>query len=256
MNNSNPTMSTQPIEIHPIATKLSSIKQWPKQERPRERLLQQGAQSLSDAELLAIFLRSGSKQHSAVELSRILIQHFGNLNQVFDASLEELSQFHGIADTKYSQLMAVKELGRRYLKHQLDHGIDLSRSDLIRDYLRYELVGESQEVFAVLCLDSQLRKLSFKKLFFGSLNYCNISMNQLLRYAIQKNATCIVIAHNHPKGFAKPSREDYDLTQEILKACQLLEIQLLDHVIIASEQNYSFAEHGLIKSQSNTINQG
>ena len=148
-------MSTQPIEIHPIATKLSSIKQWPKQERPRERLLQQGAQSLSDAELLAIFLRSGSKQHSAVELSRILIQHFGNLNQVFDASLEELSQFHGIADTKYSQLMAVKELGRRYLKHQLDHGIDLSSSDLIRDYLRYELVGESQEVFAVLCLDSQ-----------------------------------------------------------------------------------------------------
>ena len=141
-----------------------SIKQWPEQERPRERLLLQGAHSLSDAELLAIFLRSGSKQHSAVELARLLIQHFGHLNAVFDSSLDDLKQFHGIGESKYSQLMAVKELGRRYLKHQLNQGLDLSRSDLIRDYLRYELIGESQEVFAVLCLDSQLRKLSFKKL--------------------------------------------------------------------------------------------
>ncbi len=227
-----------------------SIKQWTEQERPRERLLLQGAHSLSDAELLAIFLRSGSKQHSAVELARLLIQHFGHLNAVFDSSLDDLKQFHGIGESKYSQLMAVKELGRRYLKHQLNQGLDLSRSDLIRDYLRYELIGESQEVFAVLCLDSQLRKLSFKKLFYGSVNYCNISINQLLRYVIQKHATFIVIAHNHPKGFAKPSREDYDLTQEILKACQLLEIELLDHMIIAAEQSYSFAEHGLIKPKT------
>ena len=227
-----------------------SIKQWPEQERPRERLLLQGAHSLSDAELLAIFLRSGSKQHSTVELARLLIQHFGHLNAVFDSSLDDLKQFHGIGESKYSQLMAVKELGRRYLKHQLNQGLDLSRSDLIRDYLRYELIGESQEVFAVLCLDSQLRKLSFKKLFYGSINYCNISINQLLRYVIQKHATFIVIAHNHPKGFAKPSREDYDLTQEILKACQLLEIELLDHMIIAAEQSYSFAEHGLIKPKT------
>jgi DNA repair protein RadC len=227
-----------------------SIKQWPEQERPRERLLSQGAHSLSDAELLAIFLRSGSKQHSAVELARILIQHFGHLNAVFDSSLEEILQFHGIAESKYSQLMAVKELGRRYLKHQLHQGLDLSRSDLIRDYLRYELIGESQEVFAVLCLDSQLRKLSFNKLFYGSINYCNISINQLLRHVIQKQATFIVIAHNHPKGLAKPSREDYDLTQQIFKACQLLEIELLDHMIIASEQSYSFTEHGLIKSKT------
>ncbi|MFW2175487.1 DNA repair protein RadC [Acinetobacter guillouiae] len=227
-----------------------SIKQWPEQERPRERLLLQGAHSLSDAELLAIFLRSGSKQHSAVELARLLIQHFGHLNAVFDSSLDDLKQFHGIGESKYSQLMAVKELGRRYLKHQLNQDLDLSRSDLIRDYLRYELIGESQEVFAVLCLDSQLRKLSFKKLFYGSINYCNISINQLLRYVIQKHATFIIIAHNHPKGFAKPSREDYDLTQEILKACQLLEIELLDHMIIAAEQSYSFAEHGLIKPKT------
>ncbi|NNP73128.1 hypothetical protein A7P53_11190 [Acinetobacter defluvii] len=231
------------------STKATSIKQWPEQERPRERLLSQGAESLSDAELLAIFLRSGSKQHSAVALARILIQHFGHLNAVFDASPDEIKQFHGIADTKYSQLMAVKELGRRYLKQQLYQGMDLSRSDLICDYVRYELLGESQEVFAVLCLDSQLRKLSFKKLFYGSMNYCNISINQLLRYAIQKQASSIVIAHNHPKGCANPSAADHQLTQEILQACQLVEIQLLDHIIIAAEQNYSFAEHQQIKTK-------
>ncbi len=232
------------------AHKPASIKQWPEQERPRERLLNQGAESLSDAELLAIFLRSGSKQHSAVELARILIQHFGHLNAVFDASLEDLSQFHGIAETKYSQLMAVKELGRRYLKQQLYQGMDLSRSDLIQDYLRYELIGEQQEVFAVLCMDSQLRKLSFKKLFYGSTNYCNISINQLLRYSIQKQASFIVIAHNHPKGLAQPSDEDQQLTQEILKACQLVEIQLLDHIIVTATQNYSFAEHAQLSPNS------
>ncbi|WP_445116618.1 RadC family protein [Acinetobacter sp. WZC-1] len=225
----------------------NSIKQWPEQERPRERLLQQGAASLSDAELLAIFLRSGSRQHSAVELARLLIQHFGGLNPVFDASLDDLSQFHGIGATKYSQLMAVKELGRRYLKHHIAHKADLSRSDLVQDYLRYELLGESREVFAVLCLDSQLRNLSFKKLFFGSVNYCDISINQLLRHAIQQQSTYLVIAHNHPLGMAQPSEQDLQLTRKIASACELVEIRLMDHVIIATEQTFSFAEHNLIK---------
>ncbi len=141
----------------------TSIKNWPEQERPRERLLQQGPQSLSDAELLAIFLRSGSRQYSAVELSRLLIQHFGNLNAVFDASFSELTQFNGIGATKYSQLLAVKELGRRYLDHHFQtNNLSLHSSDLVLDYLRYELKGEKQEVFAVLCLDPELRKLHFK----------------------------------------------------------------------------------------------
>lgn len=149
----------------------TSIKNWPEQERPRERLLQQGPQSLSDAELLAIFLRSGSRQHSAVELSRLLIQHFGSLNAVFDSSLSELTQFNGIGATKYSQLLAVKELGRRYLDHHFQkNNLSLHTSDLVLDYLRYELKGEKQEVFAVLCLDPELRKLHFKKLFLVQFN--------------------------------------------------------------------------------------
>ncbi|TCB67589.1 RadC family protein [Acinetobacter sp. ANC 4178] len=226
-----------------------SIKHWPEQERPRERLLQQGANSLSDAELLAIFLRSGSKQHSAVELARLLIHHFGGLAPILNAELPQLSQFHGIGATKYSQLMAVKELGRRYVAQQLQqHSLEIQNSSQLLDYLRFELLGETQEVFAVLCLDSQLRKLNFKKLFFGSLNSCTVSLNQLLRYALQQQASSIVIAHNHPLGHALPSAADIALTQQIAHACQLLEIQLLDHCVIAATGSFSFAEQGLIKS--------
>lgn len=225
----------------------SSIKHWPEQERPRERLIQQGASSLSDAELLAIFLRSGSRQHSAVELSRLLLQHFGGLNPIFDASLQDLGQFHGIGDSKYAQLMAVKELGRRYIgQHLKQEKIELSNSKALLDFLKFELLGETQEVFAVLCLDVHLRKISFKKMFYGSINSCEISINQLLRHVMHQHASSIVIAHNHPFGLALPSQADIELTQHISTACDLLEIRLIDHCIISPEGSYSFAEHGLI----------
>ena len=228
----------------------SSIKHWPEQERPRERLIQQGASSLSDAELLAIFLRSGSRQHSAVELSRILLQHFGGLNPIFDARLQDLNQFHGIGASKYAQLMAVKELGRRYSAQYLkQEKVELSNSKALLDFLKFELLGETQEVFAVLCLDVHLRKISFKKMFYGSLNSCEISINQLLRHAINQHASSIVIAHNHPFGMSLPSNADIQLTQRILTACDLLEIHLIDHCIISPEGSCSFAEHGLIQTQ-------
>jgi DNA repair protein RadC len=224
-----------------------SIKHWPEQERPRERLIQQGAASLSDAELLAIFLRSGSKQHSAVELSRLLLQHFGGLNSILDAELQDLSQFHGIGISKYAQLIAVKELGRRYIStHLQQEKIELSNSKILLDFLKFELLGEMQEVFAVLCLDAHLRKISFKKMFYGSLNSCEISTNQLLRYAIHQHASSIVIAHNHPLGIAQPSHADIELTRRILTACQLLEIKLIDHCIVSPEGTCSLAELGLI----------
>ena len=226
----------------------SSIKHWPEQERPRERLIRQGASSLSDAELLAIFLRSGSRQHSAVELSRILLQHFGGLNPIFDTTLQDLSQFHGIGETKYAQLMAVKELGRRYIsQHLKQEKIELSNSKALLNFLKFELLSETQEVFAVLCLDVHLRKISFKKMFYGSLNSCEISINQLLRHAINQHASSIVIAHNHPFGMPLPSDADIELTQRISTACDLLEIRLIDHCIISPEVSYSFAEHGLIQ---------
>ena len=225
-----------------------SIKHWPEQERPRERLIAQGAASLSDAELLAIFLRSGSKQYSAVELARILLQHFGHLAAILDAKQTDLCQFHGVGITKYSQLMAVKELGRRYvLTHINADTFELNQSQQLLDYLRFELQGEAQEVFAVLCLDAHLRKIAFKKLFYGALNHCDISINQLLRYVISQNTTHVVIAHNHPLGKAQASAADIALTDHIQQALNLVEIHLIDHCIISPEGSFSFAEHQLIK---------
>lgn len=226
-----------------------SIKNWPEKERPRERLLSQGAQSLSDAELLAIFLRSGSQQHSAVELARLLLQHFGHLAPILNASAEEICQFHGMGPTKYSQLMAVKELGRRYvMAHLATHHIELNQSQNLMDYLRLELLGEQQEVFAVLCLDAHLRKIAFKKLFYGSINYCDISINQLLRYVITQQSSHVVIAHNHPLGKAQCSTADLELTKGIQTALNLVEIKLIDHCIISPEGDFSFAEHQLIQT--------
>lgn len=227
-----------------------SIKDWPEQERPRERLIQFGPDSLSDAELLAIFLRSGSQQHSAVELARLMLQHFGHLNGLLDAPFDQVKAFHGMGITKFSQLIAVKELGRRYISEHLKQDrIQLNHSQKLIDYLRFELLGEQQEVFAVLCLDADLRKLSFKKLFYGSINYCDISINQLLRYAISQHATSLVIAHNHPFANAKPSPADLVLTEKIQQACQLVEIQLIDHCIISREGSFSFAEQQLINNE-------
>ena len=224
-----------------------SIKDWPENERPRERLLQQGAASLSDAELLAIFLRSGSKQHSAVELARLLLQHFGDLITLLNAPIEELSAFHGMGPSKYSQIMAVKELGRRYVTQQLQqHPIALHQSAQLMHFLRFELLQEQQEVFAVLCLDAHLRHISFKKLFYGANNHCDISINVLLRYALSQNATHIAIAHNHPMGKAEPSTADLALTKQIQQACTLVDLKLIDHCIISLESSFSFAEHDLL----------
>lgn len=225
----------------------NTIKDWPQQERPRERLILYGAASLSDAELLAIFLRSGSHGCSAVELARHLLQHFGDLSRILDADLQELAAFSGIGSSKYAQLMAVKELGKRYVLQQLQQQpLSLGHSGALLEYLRFELLDETREVFAVLGLDAELRHLAFKKLFFGGLNTCAISINQILRFAISHHATHLVIAHNHPFAEARPSKADLELTEQIQTACRLVEIELIDHCIIARYSSFSFAEHQLL----------
>lgn len=230
--------------MHPLRFPITA---WPEQERPRERLIKQGASSLSDAELLAIFLRSGSKQHSAVELSRQLIHHFGGLNPIFDCTLTELTSFHGIGQTKYAQLMAVKELGKRYIENDYSLGkYSFDQPETVIRFLRYQLQAEKQEVFAVLCLDADLNQLHFKKLFFGSLNHCHFSMNLFSRYIIEQHASQIIICHTHPFAVAKPSLADLKLTEKIKQTCHLLEIQLIDHCIISPTGSFSFAEHGLM----------
>lgn len=178
----------------------------------------------------------------------MLLQHFGSLSLVLNASQEDLCRFHGMGLSKYSQLIAVRELGRRYTaQHLFQQKIEITSSAVLKDFLRFELLGETQEVFAVLCLDAELRKISFKKLFYGSLNSCEISINQLLRHTIQQHASSIVIAHNHPFGKAQPSQADMTLTLQIQQALHLAEIQLLDHCIITQDGFFSFAENDCMK---------
>ncbi len=224
-----------------------SIKSWPSPLRPRERLRQYGAAQLSDAELLAIVLRSGSQQASVLLLAEQLLTHYGQLNAILDASWDDLSQFHGIGLSKYCQLMAIKELAKRYVSHHLQHPEpSLKHSEQLMQYLRLELLQESREVVAVLCLDAQLRKISFKKLFFGSIHHCQVSINQILRFAITQHATFLVLAHNHPQAPAVASAQDIQLTVQLKQACHLVEIELIDHCIISAQGSFSFAEQKLI----------
>ena len=247
--NTTTTVAATTVATSPVTTNTStfSIKHWPAQERPRERLISLGAAQLTDAELLAIFLRSGTQQYSAVELARRLIQQFGSLSALLDAPQSALMQCHGLGPSKYSQLMAVKELGKRYLAVQLQQPAPLDHSQAVQQYLRYELADETQEVFAVLCLDAELRKIAFKKLFYGAQQYCSVSINQILRYVIAQGACSVVVAHNHPQADVKPSTADIALTQQLAQALKLVEVELIDHIIIAKMGHFSFAEQHLLK---------
>lgn len=225
----------------------NSIKHWPEQERPRERLLEQGAHVLSDAELLAIFLRTGYKDHSAVELARQLILHFGGLRQIIDAPIEDILAFKGIGEGKYALLMASKELAQRYLKQQLQQTeITFDQSHLIVDFLKSQLRHESQELFAILLLNQQLEFIEFSILFKGTFQQCSVSTQDIVRQAIKKQASQIIAVHNHPQGHALPSPEDLQFTKKLQHACTVLDLHLVDHFIISRNEYFSFAEQALM----------
>lgn len=223
-----------------------SIKHWPEQERPRERLLEHGSHVLSDAELLAIFLRTGYKDHSAVALARQLIQHFGGLRQIIEAPIEEILNFKGIGEGKYALLMASKELAQRYLKQQLQQTeATFNQSTLIIDFLKSQLRHESQELFALMLLNQQYQLIDFTILFKGTFQHCSVSTQDILRKALSKHASQIIAVHNHPQGHALPSPEDLRFTEKLKQACELLDLQLVDHFIISRNEYFSFAEQGL-----------
>lgn len=224
-----------------------SIKQWPSQERPRERLINQGSHVLSDAELLAIFLRTGYKNHSAVELARQLLLHFGGLRQILDAPNQAIIDFKGMGISKSAQLLASKELAQRYLQQQLSSTPQLNSADLIIDYLTLQLRSEMQECFAILLLDSDFKLQLFEILFKGTLAQCSVSTQEIIRLAITTNCRHIIAVHNHPNGHALPSPEDISFTAKLSDACSLVDCVLCDHIIISSHDYFSFAEQGLIK---------
>ena len=224
-----------------------TITDWPAEERPREKLLADGAASLSDGELLALFLRVGIKGKSAVDLARELLARFGGLTRLFSASLEEVSSIPGLGPAKYAQLQAVLELARRTLGEELALGISLSSPAAVRDYLRLSLGSLPYEIFCVLYLDAQNRLLAMDELFRGTITQTSVYPREVVKLALARNAAAVIFAHNHPSGSAEPSRADESLTRTLKQALSLVDVKVLDHFIVAGNgKPLSFAERGLL----------
>ncbi len=223
-----------------------SIADWPALERPREKLLQLGAASLSDAELLAIFLRTGISGKSAVDLARDLLVRCGGLGALFAAKRSELGSLPGMGDAKFSQLQAVLELARRVLAESLRSADALGSPAAVRDFLRLTLAGRAHEVFLVVLLDAQNRVLACEELFRGTLTQTSVYPREVVRCALEHNAAALIFAHNHPSGVAEPSHADQVLTQSLKQALALVDIKVLDHFIVAGNSALSFAERGLM----------
>jgi len=222
------------------------IADWPEDERPRERLLKLGAAALSEAELLAIFLRTGIAGKSAVELGRDLLARFGSLHRLFAAPLEDLAAIRGLGPAKYVQLQAVVEMARRALAEQIQDRDAMSSPQAVRDYLRLSLGSRPHEVFVAMFLDAQNRLLGCEELFRGTLTQTSVYPREVVKTALRYNAAGVIFAHNHPSGVAEPSRADELLTQTLKQALSLVEIKTLDHFIVAGSKTISFAERGLL----------
>ena len=225
-----------------------AITDWPESERPRERLLAHGPQALSDAELLAIFLRVGIKGKSAVDLARDLLVHFdGSLARLADASPNELAQLPGLGPAKAVQRAATLELARRALAETMRDRDLLGSPDAVRDWLRLKLGALPHEVFGALWLDAQNRLISWEELFRGTLTQTSVYPREVVKRALACNAAAAVFAHNHPSGAAEPSAADEMLTRNLKEALALVDVRVLDHFIVAGRAApLSFAERGLL----------
>ena len=221
-----------------------SIRDWPAAERPREKLLQHGSGSLSDAELLAIFLRTGVSGKSAVDLARHLLSEFGSLRALLEADLRAFCGQLGLGPAKFSQLQAVLEMSRRHLAERLRRDSALESPQAVRDYLKSLLRHEPHEVFGCLFLDSKHRMLAFEVLFRGSIDSASVYPRQVVKRALAHNAAAVIFCHNHPSGITEPSQADRTLTKRLIEALDLIEVRVLDHFIVGDGQPLSMVEHG------------
>lgn len=221
-----------------------SIRNWPAAERPREKLLARGAETLTDAELLAIFLRTGVSGRSAVDLARHLLNDFGSLRALLEADLQDFSRHLGLGPAKFTQLRAVLEMARRHLAEDLSKGAALDSPKTVRDYLKSMLRHEPHEVFACLFLDTKHQVLAFEILFHGSIDSACVYPRQVVKRALANNAAALILTHNHPSGVPLPSEADRQLTRDLKKALALVDIRVLDHFIVGEGEPLSMAEYG------------
>jgi len=221
-----------------------SIRDWPAAERPREKLLEQGSASLSDAELLAIFLRTGVSGKSAVDVARHLLSKFGSLRALLEADQPTFSRELGLGPAKFAQLQAVQEMGRRHMAERLRNKSALENPQAVRDYLKALLRHEQHEVFGCLFLDSRHQVLTFEALFHGSIDNTSVHPRQVVKRALANNAAAVILCHNHPSGNATPSQADRRLTKRLQEALLLVDVRVLDHFIVGDGDPLSMAEYG------------
>ena len=222
------------------------ISDWPEQERPREKLLSKGTASLSDAELLAIFLRTGLQGKTAIDLSRELLIEFDGLKGLIEADSRSFCQIKGLGLAKYSQIQAAIELGKRYMQENLGKKDVLSNPNDTKDFLIAQLRAYPHEVFACLFLDNRHQIICFDEMFSGTIDGASVYPREVVKQALARNAAAVIFAHNHPSGVAEPSLADKNITHRLREALKLVDIRVLDHFIIGDNTAVSFAELGLL----------
>lgn len=223
-----------------------SLSSWREGEGPRDKLLQRGADALSDAELLAVLLHTGYKDCDALQMSRDLLEQFSGIAGLLRAAQGQVMSCAGVGPAKYARLRAALELARRQALQGVSSGDVLSSPNETRRFLQYHLGSRSREVFSCLFLDSQHRVLRCEDLFFGTLDGAAVYPREVAVRALQYGAAAVIFAHNHPSGVAEPSAADRRITERLCAALTLLDIRVLDHIIVGSGQEFSFAEAGIL----------
>ena len=221
---------------------IKSVKDWPASERPREKLFEKGAATLSDAELLAILFGHGPRGQDVLSFARSLLLEFGGLRKLFVQEPDALKTFQGLGTAKVAMLVAVRELGVRHLREKMIGQNFVRSPQAVTDYLTAALRDKKREVFKVLFLDKALRIMGERDLFYGTIDEAAVHPREVVKAALEFHASSLVLVHNHPSGKVEPSREDYEITQKIKAACQTISVRILDHIIIGENQYFSFSE--------------
>ena len=222
-----------------------SITDWPADERPREKLIQRGAAALSDAELLAIFLRTGTQGKTAVDLARELLDRYGSLRALLEDDADGFCANHGLGLAKFAQLQAVLEMAKRHLQERLRRGDAFTDPAGARQFLQQQLRHRDVEIFACLFLDTRHRLIEFSELFSGTIDGASVHPREVVKKALALNAAAVILAHNHPSGIAEPSVADQRITQRLKDALALVDVRVLDHIVVGDDC-VSMAERGMI----------